>query len=418
MSNKLRDSITTTFRSLKYKNFRYFWIGQWVSTIGTWMQRTAQVWLVYSLTNSPFLVGLLGVCQFMPMLLFSLFAGVIVDRFPKQQLLLMTQLLFMLQALIMTLLTFTGGIRYWHVFILSAFYGITQTVDMPTRQSFFYELVGKEDIMNAVSLNSTVVNLAKIIGPAVSGAVMISFGAAICFLVNTVSFIAVIAGILLIRVEPRVAPKSDRNMFQEAMEGFRYIRRNETLMINVIVMGIVCTFAMNNDVVIPVFANIALGRGVSGYTTLLAAAAAGSFAGAIFMAFRSKYGLRKKILIINAIATAVLQILTLFIRQYFLCLLLLMLIGFANLTFLNTANSIFQIYSSDEFRGRVMSVYSFLNQGSTPIGNFFAGIVMEHIGGSLGFVGCGLATLVLLVPVFALKFKTIARWVTPKYSAL
>ena len=416
MLNKVSDSIATTFRSLKYKNFRYFWIGQCVSLTGTWMQRTAQVWLVYSLTNSPFLVGILGVCQFMPMLLFSLFAGVIVDRFPKKHILLVTQSLFMLQALIMTFLTFTGKIQYWHVFILSAFYGITQTIDMPARQSFFFELVGKEDIMNAISLNSTIVNLAKIVGPAVSGAVMIAFGPVICFFSNALSYIAVIGGILMIQVEPHVVRKAGRNIFKEAVEGIRYIKKSEILSINVIVMAVVCTFAMNNDVLIPVFANVALGRGASGYTTLLAAAGAGAFIGAILMAFISKYGLRKNLLIIDALATAVLQIVMLFTRQYFVCMILLAMVGFVNLGFINTANSIFQIYSSDEFRGRVMSVYSFLAQGSTPIGNFFAGTVMQHLGGGTGFFYCGAATLLCLIPVFIFKRKMIIQWIAPKYS--
>jgi len=391
-------------------------MGQCVSQIGTWMQRTAQVWLVYSLTNSPFLVGILGVCQFMPMMLFSLFAGVIVDRFPKKRILLMTQSLFMLQALVMTLLTFTGEIRYWHVFILSAFYGITKTIDTPARHSFFFELVGKEDIMNAVSLNSTIVNLAKIVGPAASGAIMVAFGPVICFFINALSYIAVIGGILMIRVEPRAVRKAERNIFKEAIEGVRYIKKSEVLIINVIVMAIVCTFAMNNDVLVPVFANVALGRGASGYTILLAAAGAGAFIGAILMAFISKYGLRKNLLIVDALATAVLQIGMLFARQYFVCMALLAWIGFVNLVFMNTANSIFQMYSSDEFRGRVMSVYSFLVEGTTPIGNFYAGAVMQHFGGGTGFFYCGAVTLLCLIPVFIFKYKTIVQWIAPKYS--
>ena len=413
---KVSNSITTTFRSLKYKNFRYFWIGQCISQIGTWMQRTAQVWLVYSLTNSPFLVGILGVCQFMPMMLFSLFAGVIVDRFPKKHILLVTQSLFMLQALIMTFLTFTGIVQYWHVFILSAFYGITKTIDTPARHSFFFELVGKEDIMNAVSLNSTIVNLAKIVGPAVSGAIMVASGPVICFFCNALSYLAVIGGILMIQVKPHVVRKAERNIFKEAIDGVRYIKKSEVLIINVMVMAIVCTFAMNNEVLVPVFANVALGRGASGYTILLSAAGAGAFIGAILMAFISKYGLRKNLLIIDALATAVLQIVMLFARQYFVCMVLLALVGFVNLVFMNTANSIFQINSSDEFRGRVMSVYSFLVEGSTPIGNFFAGTVMQHFGGGTGFFYCGAATLLFLIPVFIFKYKTIVEWIVPKYG--
>ena len=409
--NKIASAIADTFHSLRYRNFRYFWIGQCVSLTGTWMQRTAQVWLVYSLTKSPFLVGILGVCQFMPMLLFALFAGVIVDRFPKKQILLVTQSLFMLQAVIMTLLTYTGRIRYEHVFILSAFYGITQTIDMPARQSFFFELVGKDDIMNAVSLNSTIVNLAKIVGPAVSGAAMVTVGPVVCFLINAVSYVAVIGGILLIHIEqPYVSHAANRHVLQEVAGGVRYIAHSETLVINVIVMAIVCTFAMNNDVILPVFAQVVLGRGASGYTTLMAAAGVGSFIGAIFMAFIARYGLHKNLLIIDGVATALLQLATVLTREYAVCILLIAAVGFFNLSFINTANSIFQIHSSNEYRGRVMSVYSFLNQGSTPIGNFFAGTVMDYAGGDSGFVSCAAATLLCLLPVFVVKRRVIARW--------
>ena len=249
----------------------------------------------------------------MPMLLFSLFAGVIVDRYPKKRILLVTQSLFMLQAVLMTVLTFTGLIRYWHVFILSAFFGITQTVDLPARQSFFYELVGKDDVINAISLNSTVVNLAKIVGPAVAGIVMEAYGPVLCFACNALSFTAVIGGILFIRVEPQVihAP-GGIPVLKKVKEGLLYIKESETLVINVLVMGAVCTFAMNNDVVIPVFSSVVLRGGASGYTTLLAAAGAGSFSGAVFMAFSSKYGLRRKYLIVSAVSTAALQILTVF----------------------------------------------------------------------------------------------------------
>lgn len=410
--SKLTASIAITFRSLKYKNFRYYWIGQCVSVTGTYMQRTAQTWLVYTLTKSPFMVGILGVCQFLPMLLFSLFAGVIVDRFPKKRILLVTQTAFMLQALIMAFLTFTGQIQYWHVFILCAVFGVTQTIDMPARQSFFYELVGREDIMNAVSLNSTAANLARIVGPALAGLAMVTLGPVICFFGNALSYVAVIIGILMIRVAPRVTQVVRSPMLQKVMEGLRYIKNNEVLMINVILMGGVCTFAMNNDVVIPVFASVALGSGATGYSILLASAGVGAFIGAIFMAFISKNGLHKNYLIISGVATAVLQILTIFTRQYVVCMLMVATVGFFNLVFINTGNSTFQLNSSNEYRGRVMSVYTLLNQGSTPIGNFFAGTVMEHFGGAVGFLGCGIMTLLIFVPVIIFKHKTIAGWMT------
>ncbi|HBF38696.1 MAG TPA: MFS transporter [Firmicutes bacterium] len=403
MISKISTALSTTFSSLKYKNFRYFWIGQCVSLTGTWMQRTAQVWLVYTLTKSPLLVGILGVCQFLPMMLFTLFAGVFVDRFPKKKILLLTQALFMLQAFALTALTYFHIVQYWHVLILSAIFGLTQTLDMPARQSFFIEMVGRKDLMNAISLNSTIVNLAKIVGPAISGIVIVKFGPVFCFFLNGISYIAVLWGIFLIHTPDRVVRREHRNVMQEIKEGIQYIKKDKALMNNVIIMAVVCTFAMNNDVVIPVFAKTALQKGAYAYTTLMSAAGVGSLCGALIMAAISKKGVKEGLLIFDGISTAILQMIIAFSRQYWLCIILVAGVGFMNLTFINTANSIFQLKSTDEYRGRVMGVYSFLNQGSTPIGNFYAGTVMEQWGGGMGYLACGLTTFLLIIPVIAKK---------------
>ena len=412
--HKSNDFFKTTFRALQYKNFRLFWFGQCISLTGTWMQRTAQTWLVYTVTNSPLMVGLVGVCQFMPMLLFSLFAGVIVDRFPKKKILLFTQTLFMIQALIMTLLTFTCVIQYWHILILSFLFGLTQTLDMPARQSFFVDLVGVKDLTNAISLNSTIVNLARIVGPAVSGIIMVKFGTVLCFSINAVSYIPVIIGIALITVSGDFVHKSRVNILPEVIDGIKYIKKSETLIVTVLIMAVACTFAMNNDVIIPVFSKVVLGRDANGYSMLLSMAGLGAFLAAVMMAYLSKNGVNKILLLVSGVTTAVLQVLTVVTRQYAVCAVLIVLIGFSNLLFINTANSIFQLNVPNEFRGRVMSVYSFLNMGSTPIGNFLAGGVMETLGGDSGFVFCGAVTLVLLGIIFTVKRKVIGNWIRAK----
>lgn len=410
IASKVSEFFSTTFRSLHYRDFRLFWMGQCVSLIGTWMQRTAQVWLVYSITKSPLLVGLLGVFQFMPMMLFSLVAGVIVDRFPKKTLLIITQCVFMLQAIVLTILTYTGLVQYWHILVLSALFGLTQTVDMPTRQSYFVELVGRENLTNAISLNSTIFNLARIVGPAVSGAVMAGAGMVFCFFVNAISFIPVIIGILFISKMGIGANSAGKHIIPEITNGIRYIKQSRTLIINVFVMGAVCTFAMNFDVIIPVFAKIVLGRGADGYTGLLSASGAGAFIGALYLAYSSKFGLRKHRLLIFGVFSAVMQLATVVTHSFLLCGTLIAAASFANMCFLNTGNSIFQLNSSDEYRGRVMSVYSFLNQGSTPLGNLYVGTVMEHAGGDSGFVSCAAATLLLLSVIFLLNRTEIRTW--------
>lgn len=380
------------------------------------MQKTAQVWLVYSVTKSPFLVGLVGVCQFMPMLLFSLVAGSFVDRFPKRKILILTQSLLMLQAVILTILTYSGAVRYWHIIFLSIFLGLTQTIDMPARQSFFIELVGKEDVMNAISLNSTIVNLAKIIGPAISGIVMVKYGAVSCFFINSLSFFAVIVSLFFIKTDNTVSLRIRKTVVKDVGEGLLYIKKNEVLTIAVIFMAVICTFVMNNDVIIPVYAKTVLGMDAGAYSRLMTSAGIGSFIAAIIMASIAKNGIKKRMLIFGAFSSTAIHILMLITKDFYPALLFVAIIGFSNLVFLNITNSIFQIYSSDEYRGRVMSVYSFLVQGSTPFGNFYAGSVMEWFGGVWGFPACGIISLILLIPIVVIKRRTILSWINPKYG--
>lgn len=412
LSTIIGNFFKTTFRSLKYRDFRLFWFGQCISLTGTWVQHTAQVWLVYTLTKSPLMVGIIGVCQFMPMMLFSLFAGVIVDRFSKKKILIFTQTVFMIQAGIMTVLTFTGTIRVEYVFALGVIYGLTQTLDMPARQSIFIHLVGKENVTNAISLNSTIVNLARIVGPAFSGFLIIKFGTVFCFFLNTISFIPVIFGIAMIKSGVEVPHYVTGHVLSQIVGGLRYVFKNDTLILNMLVMAFFCTFAMNTDVIIPVFAREVLGRGADGYTGLLSASGIGAFIAAITLAYISRHGMNKKMLLFSGTLSATIQVLMYFSRQYLLSALLLAVVGFINIAFLNTANSIFQLNSSDEYRGRVMSVYAFLNQGSTPIGNFFAGSVMERFGGLYGFISCGSVTLLTLITIFILRRKTVKSWLT------
>jgi predicted MFS family arabinose efflux permease len=342
------------------------------------------------------------------MLFFSLFAGPLIDRFSKKKILIITQSLFMFQAAALTVLTLTGLIQYWHMLFISILYGITQTIDMPARQTFIYELVGKEDIMNAVSLNSTIVNIAKIAGPAIAGVLILYLGIGYCFLINALSYVAVIAGIALIKYARPMMQKISKNIFREAADGLRYISGNKILLINAIVFAVVSTFALNNDVIIPVFSQEVLGSGADVYSILLTAAGIGSLVGALFMASRSKYGIRNSLLIYGGAGSALLQVLTILTSSFYLSLIIIAVIGFMNLVFLNTVNSIFQLNSSNEYRTRVMSIYSLLMQGTTPLGNLFAGAVMDRIPGDSGFVACGSVTLILLIPVFIIFRKAVS----------
>ena len=401
------------FSALQYRNFRLFWSGQCVSLMGTWMQRTALIWMAYSMTNSPFLVGLIGVCQFVPMFLFTLFAGVIVERHNKRKIVLITQFLSMVQSIILTVLTYFGAVNYMHVLILSTFLGIVQTFDMPARQSFLHEMVPEDSIMNAVSLNSTVVNLAKIVGPAVSGIVMVSMGLVYCFLLNSLSFLAVLIGLFLIDVRPNnVKNIKDKNLIQGIKEGIAYIKSDEYLRFDTIFMAVICTFAMNMQVVVPVFTKEVLHMGGDVYTHLMSATGVGALLGAVFMSARSKNGIKKSLFVFSMLMTSLVQAAMWFVGNYYIALLFVAIISFYNLVFMNMGNSIFQLKSKEEYKGRVMSVYAFLNQGSTPIGNFYAGSVMERFGGIWGFPSCGLMSIVLLLLLFVFNKGQISKWLS------
>lgn len=404
---KLMTKLSTAFSSLKHKNFRYFWVGQCISLIGTWVQRTAQTWLVYSLTKSPFLLGLLGVFQFGPVFLFSLFVGVIIDRYPKKKLLILTQLIFMVQSLILAYLVWINVVKYWQIAILAVVFGIAQTFDLPVRQSFFVELVGKEDLMNAISLNSTIVNLAKIIGPSIAGILIVKLGVKACFFINGISFIPVIFGLCLIKVQHTNVKKDHKNVIVEIKDGIRYIMRNDVLKFTIILMIIVCVFSANTEVIVPVITSSVLKLGVKQYSVLLSAFGIGALSGAIFMAIRSKNGLNKLILIADAILISLVQIATLFLKQYYVIAVLIVFIGFFYLTFLNMSNSTIQLNTTNEYRGRIMSVYSLITSGSAPIGNSFAGAVMESMGADMGYFMCGLFTLIpTLILLSYRKIKT------------
>lgn len=393
---KLMKKLSNTFTSLKYKNFRYFMIGQCISVVGTWIQRTAQVWLVYSLTKSAFLLGLLGVFQFGPVFLCSLFAGVLIDRFPKKKLIIFTQFVFMIQSLILAYLVWIQRARYWQIAILALIFGFAQTLDMPARQAYYAELVGKADLMNAISLNSTIFNLARVVGPSVAGILLVKLGAAACFFINGISFIPVIYGLYAINAKDNIPGKKHEKIIKEIIDSIKYIMKNDTLKFTIILMIIVCIFSANSEVIIPVFTNEVLKMGARGYTFLLSALGFGAFCGAIFMASRSKRGLNKVILIWDSILISMTQIFIYFIKQYYFVAILIVFIGFFYLTFLNMSNSTLQMNITNDYRGRVMSVYALITSGSAPIGNSFAGYIMERSGANMGYFACGLFTLVLV----------------------
>lgn len=396
-TGKKRTGFNNPFAALKHRNFRFYWIGMCISLIGTWMQNTAQPWLAYTLTGSPFLLSLVGILQFTPVLFFSLFAGVIIDRFPKKKILLITQSSALLTTLVLAVLVQTGNVRYWHILLMATIMGFVNTFDMPARQSFVIELTGREDLMNAIALNSSVFNIARIVGPALAGIVMGYLGIEFCFYANSVSFAAVIVGLFFIKpIVNSGIVKKGMGMLEETKKGMLYIARNKVLMETLFIAAIVGTFAMNFSVLVPVFAKTVLKQQEAGFGFLMSFMGVGSFLGAMLVATLSKGGPRNFILRYLPVSIAVFLILTAFTGVFILTGLCLALTGFCFVAFSSTANSTMQLNTDDVYRGRVMGAYSLVFAGSTPLGNLYTGVITDRFGPGWGFIACGAAILILM----------------------
>lgn len=393
--------IGNPFGSLRQKNFRYYWLGMCVSTTGTWMQNIAQPWLAYKLTDSPFLLSLVSAMQFLPVLLFSLFAGVLIDRIPKKKILLFTQSASLLTALVIALLIWTKQIQYWHLLVSATVLGLINTLDMPTRQSFLIELVDKENLMNAIALNSAVFNLSRTIGPALAGIVMKYWGLAACFFINAVSFGAVLISLFFIRPMKIERPeKKEVKIFKNIGEGLKYIYSDKLLYVTILIMAVVGTFAMNFNVLVPVFSIQVLNQSETGYGLLMSCMGIGSFLGAMVVAVISKSGPKKFILYAVPVLVAAALIITGFTSVYALTGIALAVCGFFFIMYTSTANSAMQMNTDSAHLGRVMSVYTLVFAGSTPIGNLYSGVIAEKLGAGLGFILCGGIILVLMIPIY------------------
>ena len=390
--SKLKGFFSNGFPALKSRDYRFFWTGQMISVTGTWMQTTAQAWLVLTLTESPLLLGIMGAARFAPLLVLSLFAGVIVDRVPKRTILLITQFASMLLALILAALVFSGFVRYWHVLVLSALLGTVKTFDIPARQAFMIELVGKDTLLNAIALNSSVFNLARIIGPSVAGILTAVAGMGWAFLINGVSFIAVIAGLYMIQTRGTPKQVERTKTIPEIKAGLKYLMSSTSLKLTMAILAVVATFGMNYNVLIPVFAREVLGADATGFGYLMSSLGVGSLIGALFVATRSRGGPRKIRLYILPLVVATLFVLTGLNTSFALSAFLVGLIGFFNIGFTTTANSFVQINTEDRYRGRVMSVYSLVFAGSSPFGNLYVGGIADALGAGASFVIAGLTT--------------------------
>jgi predicted MFS family arabinose efflux permease len=372
------------------------------------MQSIGQAWLVYTLTNSPLLLGILGAVQFLPVTILTLFAGVLIDKYPKRKILLITQTVSMILAFALSVLVFTGTVKYGYILILAMLLGITNAIDMPARQAFMFEIAGREDLMNAVALNSVAFNLAKILGPSLGAVLMATLGAGWCFLLNGLSFIAVIYGLLLIKLEPYVREKNSNNILKEINDGLKYIYKNRILLQSVLLLLIVGIFAFNYNVLLPVFVRNVLHQEAKAFGVLMAALGVGSVFGALTISSKSRSGPKMMVMIISSLIIGTLFFLNGFNTQYIAAIIILVVIGAFSIYFSTTANTTLQMNSKNEYRGRVMSVYALVFAGATPIGNIFAGVAVDSLGISNAFMLSGILILgftVIISLIFIKKAK-------------
>lgn len=391
------DEAPRTFRlgALSHRNFRLFFFGQGVSLIGTWMQSVALGWLVLEITDSPFAVGLNQALRSFGVLLFTLYAGVVVDRVDKRRLIMWTQALQMLEALALAVLVWTRSVTTWQVMALAILFGVVNAFDIPGRQAFIAELVGKEDLMNAIALNSSMFNAARIVGPAVAGILIGATGVGMCFFLNGVSYIAVIGGLLAMRLPPFRAYPAPGSAWEGFHQAVRFIRSDTRVSALVVLVAVFSVLGFPFLVLMPVVARDVLHTDARGYGALMAAVGVGAMLGALALALAGRRVHEGWALLGGGAAFGALLVVFAVARALSTAVALLALAGCAMIVTTALANTMLQTLVPDELRGRVMAFYAFVFVGMAPFGAFQAGLVAEHTGApfaiALGGAGCVLA---------------------------
>jgi len=399
--------LPSTFAALRHRNFRLFYFGQLTSLIGTWMQGTAQPWLVYTYLDQPkFMLGVIGAIGMAPVLFLSLLGGVVADRLDRRRIVIAAQTIFMFLALGLGVLIHLGLIQVWHVALFAAMGGTVSSFEMPARQAMVVELVGKRDLMNAITLNSSSFNAARVIGPAIAGVLIASLGLVGCYYANSASYLAVIVGVLLIRLPRREQPTERISVIDHLREGLRYARGLPALRSVLIMLGVPGIFAMSFPVLMPVFARDILFAGVTreaaarGFGFLLAASALGAVVGGLVMASSSERRDKASWATGGLLLLSSMQIAFSFSTWFWLSFLFAFFAGWGMIAFSASANTLLQTLTPDEYRGRVMGIFALVWMGSSPIGSLQAGVLAEHLGAPdavrIGAAICALTALLML----------------------
>ena len=411
----IKNNFKAILQSLKYRNYRLFFIGQSISLIGTWMQVIAISWLVYDLTNSALLLGLVGFFSQIPSFFLTPFSGVFIDRWNRHRILIITQTLSMIQAFILAFLTLTGIINVWHIIILSLGLGLVNAFDMPARHAFVVEIVEKRsDLSNAIALNSSIVNSARLIGPAIAGILVAVVGEGFCFLINGITFMSVLVALLAMRIKKVSKNKYSNNIVQDIKEGFRYAFGFVPIRSILLFLGLVSLVGMPYTVLMPIFAKDILHGGPNFLGFLMASAGIGALIGGIYLASRrTVLGLGK----ILTAATGVFGLSLIFFsisRNLWLSLSMMLISGLGMIIHIASTNTILQTITEDDKRGRVMSFFTMAFMGMTPFGTLLAGLSANSIGAANTVLISG-GICILGTIIFSIKLPSIRKIIRPIY---
>lgn len=383
------------FRSLEHRNFRLFFIGQGMSLIGTWMQLTAVAWLVWRLEHSAFLLGLVGFASRIPTFVFAPIAGVWVDRMNRYHLVILTQVLSMIQALLFAALMYSGHIQVWHIVALSLLLGCINTLDIPARQSFLIQLLNrKEDLVNAIALNSSMVNGARLIGPSIAGFLVAGFGEAVCFLLNGLSYVAVIGGLLMMRVTPNKKVPRHTAILKNLMEGFHYAFGFPPIRALLLLLAVVSLTGAAYTQLLPIFAEIILHGDARTQGALISATAIGALAGALYLAGRRTVRGLGRVVAWSPVIFGVGLIGMGLSSVLWLTMLIMPMVGLGLMVQLAATNTLLQTIVDDDKRGRVMSFYSMAFMGMVPLGSLIAGTMAHYVGAPMTVIIGGICCII------------------------
>lgn len=383
--------------SLKVKNFRLYWIGTFISLIGTWVQSLAQSWLVFRLTDSTFLLGLIGFLSSLPIFLLSLFGGVVADRVNKRNLLIFTQIIFMLLAFALAISTQMQVITFWQIMLIAILNGIVMAFDAPSRQAVVVELVGRENLFNAIALNSVAFNSSRIIGAVIAGILIAGVGMAGCFYINAISFFPLIIVLLLIKINHGPGISKNNTAIKDLTEVLKLLKDNRLILALISIVAISSLFGVSYLILMPVFAERILKVGVKGLGILMSSSGFGALIAALMLAALGNFRHKGKLLVLSSLVFSFALILFSLSRLYTLSIIALILIGWGSVAAIATINTLLQTIVPDAFRGRVMSVFMFTFAGLMPFGNLIAGAVSEGLGVSFTLMASGIICTLLFM---------------------